>query len=160
MGSCCCFTRSQRFCPSDSTFIRLRDQTFFSSPPGRCLAPTQEKAEQLLTGSRKILFDTRAKRPRPARDDKIVTAWNGLMISAFARASQLLGDPAYLEAAKKAADFVRQKLYRAETSTLLRSYRQGASDVSGFASDYAFFIQGLLDLYTIKKELGRRRRLL
>jgi uncharacterized protein YyaL (SSP411 family) len=108
---------------------------------------TKEKAEQLLAESQKILFDARAKRPRPVRDDKIVTAWNGLMISAFARASQLLGDTAYLEAAKKAADFVQQKLYRAEASMLLRSYRQGASDVSGFASDYAFFIQGLLDLY-------------
>jgi uncharacterized protein YyaL (SSP411 family) len=116
---------------------------------------TKDKAEQLLAESWKILFDARAKRPRPARDDKIVTAWNGLMISAFARASQLLGDPAYLEAAKKAADFVQQKLYRAETSTLLRSYRQGASDVSGFASDYAFFIQGLLDLYEASFDASR-----
>jgi uncharacterized protein YyaL (SSP411 family) len=116
---------------------------------------TKEKAEQLLAASRTILFDARVKRPRPARDDKIVTAWNGLMISAFARASQLLGDPAYLEAAKNAADFVQQKLYRAETSTLLRSYRQGASEVSGFPSDYAFFIQGLLDLYEASFDANR-----
>src|SRR5262249_36843736 len=99
---------------------------------------TQEKAEQLLDESRKLLLDARAKRPRPARDDKIVTAWNGLMISAFARAYQVLNDPAYLEAGNKAADFIEQKLYRPETNTLLRSYREGASDVSGFASDYAF----------------------
>src|SRR5262249_50317223 len=103
---------------------------------------SKEKAEQLLSESRKVLFDARAKRPRPARDDKIVTAWNGLMISAFARAYQVLGDPEYLQAAKRAADFVQQKLYRADTNTLLRSYREGASDVNGFASDYAFFIQG------------------
>ena len=116
---------------------------------------TKEKAEQLLGESRKILLDARAKRPRPARDDKIVTAWNGLMISAFARAAQVLDDVSYLEAANRAADFVRQKLYRAETNTLARSYREGASDVNGFASDYAFLIQGLLDLYEISFNVGR-----
>jgi uncharacterized protein YyaL (SSP411 family) len=116
---------------------------------------TKEKAEQLLEESRKLLFDARAKRPRPARDDKIVTGWNGLMISAFARAYQALDDPAYLEAANKAADFIKQKLYRPDTNTLLRSYREGASDVSGFASDYAFFIQGLLDLYEASFDVDR-----
>jgi uncharacterized protein len=119
------------------------------------LGLTKEKAEQLLAEGRKILFDARAKRPRPARDDKIVTAWNGLMISAFARAAQVLDDPSYLEAANKAADFVKQKLYHAETNMLLRSYRQGASDVNGFASDYAFLIQGLLDLYEASFDIMR-----
>jgi uncharacterized protein YyaL (SSP411 family) len=116
---------------------------------------TKEKAEQLLDEDRKLLFDARPKRPRPARDDKIVTAWNGLMISAFARAAQLLDDGVYLEAANRATDFVRQKLYRAETNTLARSYREGASDVSGFASDYAFLIQGLLDLYEASFDVRR-----
>jgi hypothetical protein len=54
---------------------------------------TKEKTEQLLAESRKLLFDARSKRPRPARDDKIVAAWNGLMISAFAQAHQVLNDP-------------------------------------------------------------------
>jgi uncharacterized protein len=116
---------------------------------------TKEKTEQLLDESRKLLFDARAKRPRPARDDKIVTAWNGLMISAFARAYQVLDDPAYLEAANKAADFIRQNLYSAKTNTLLRSYREGASDVNGFASDYAFLIQGLLDLYEASFDVNK-----
>jgi uncharacterized protein YyaL (SSP411 family) len=116
---------------------------------------TKAKAEQLLDESRKIVLDARAKRPRPARDDKIVTAWNGLMISAFARAAQLLGDGSYLEAANRAADFVRQKLCRAETNTLARSYREGASEVNGFASDYAFLIQGLLDLYEASFDVRR-----
>jgi uncharacterized protein YyaL (SSP411 family) len=116
---------------------------------------TKGKVEQLLGESLKLLFDGRTKRPRPARDDKIVTAWNGLMISAFARASELLEEPSYLEAANKAADFVRQKLYRVDTNTLLRSYRQGASDVNGFASDYAFLVQGLLDLYEASFDVGR-----
>ncbi|MCA1605138.1 MAG: thioredoxin domain-containing protein, partial [Acidobacteria bacterium] len=111
--------------------------------------------EQLLTESRKMLLGARGKRPRPHLDDKILTAWNGLMISAFARASQVLDEPAYLEAANKAADFIQQKLYRDDTSTLLRSYRQGASDVNGFASDYAFLVQGLLDLYEASFDVGR-----
>ncbi len=116
---------------------------------------TKEKTEQLLAESRKLLFDARVKRPRPHLDDKIVTAWNGLMISAFARAYQVLDDPAYLEAANKAADFLKQKLYRADTNTLLRSFRQGASEVNGFASDYAFLVQGLLDLYEASFDTGR-----
>jgi uncharacterized protein len=116
---------------------------------------TKEKAEQLLAESRKILFDARAKRPRPARDDKIVTAWNGLMISAFARGAQVLNDPTYLDAANRDANFIQQKLYRADTGTLLRSYREGAGDVSGFACDYAFFIQGLLDLYEASFDVSK-----
>ena len=115
----------------------------------------KEKAEQLLAESRKIVFEARSKRPRPARDNKILTAWNGLMISAFARASQVLDDPSYLQVANKAADFIRQKLYRVDRKTLQRSYREGASDVNGFASDYAFFIQSLLDLYEASFDIVR-----
>ena len=96
---------------------------------------------------RPTLLELRAKRPRPHLDDKIITAWNGLMISAFARGAQILGDPSYLEAATRAAGFVREKLYDAKARTLQRSYRGGPADVAGFAEDYAFYIQGLLDLY-------------
>ncbi len=77
------------------------------------------------------------------------------MISAFARTSEVLDEPAYLEAATRSANFIQQKLYRADTSTLLRSYRQGASDVNGFPSDYAFLIQGLLDLYEASFDVGK-----
>ncbi|MEO5720298.1 MAG: thioredoxin domain-containing protein [Chthoniobacterales bacterium] len=115
----------------------------------------EEKVRALLAESRKVLFDARASRPRPHLDDKIVTAWNGLMISAFARGAQVLDDPAYREAAQKAADFLQARLFRAETNTLLRSYREGASAVEGFASDYAFLIQGLLDLYETSFEVSR-----
>ena len=98
-----------------------------------------------LAASKKILFELRAKRPRPHLDDKIITAWNGLMISAFARGAQVLDDPAYLAAAQRAVQFIRAKLTKA--GKLLRNYRQGASAVEGFAEDYAYLIQGLLDLY-------------
>jgi len=116
---------------------------------------SENKIEQLLAESRKLQFEERAKRPRPHLDDKVVTAWNGLMISAFARAYQVLGDPAYMQTANKAADFIQQKLYRTDTNTVLRSYRQGASDVNGFAADYAFLMQGLLDLYEASFDTGR-----
>ena len=100
-----------------------------------------------LTKAKRTLFDLRANRPRPHLDDKIVTAWNGLMISAYARAHQTLGDTAYLESARRAADFIRRELYREVDGILLRSYRQGPAAAAGFADDYAFLIQGLLDLY-------------
>ena len=58
---------------------------------------------------RAALLELRSKRPRPHLDDKIITAWNGLMISAFARGAQVLGDPTYLQAATRAAEFVRAK---------------------------------------------------
>jgi hypothetical protein len=89
----------------------------------------------------------RAKRPRPHLDDKIIAAWNGLMISAYARAAQVLDEPRYLEIATRAAKFLQTNLYDKKSKLLYRNYRQGRSDIEGFADDYAFVIQGLLDLY-------------
>jgi uncharacterized protein len=100
-----------------------------------------------LAKSRQKLFAIRSKRPRPHLDDKIIAAWNGLMISAFARAAQALDDPHYLEVAMRAANFVRTKLYDPSGKLLYRSYREGRSNIEGFADDYAMVIQGLLDLY-------------
>ncbi len=105
-----------------------------------------EIGDSLGKSSAKLLA-LRSRRPRPHLDDKIITAWNGLMISAFARAAQVLGDPKYLETATRAAEFVRHKLYQEADKTLRRSYRNGPADIPGFADDYAFYIQGLLDLY-------------
>ena len=109
----------------------------------------KEEAEirEILAKSRETLLALRAKRPRPHLDDKIITAWNGLMISAFARGAQILNEPAYLDAATRAATFVREQLYDGARKVLVRNYRQGPSEVEGFADDYAFVIQGLLDLY-------------
>ena len=98
-----------------------------------------------LAESRKKLVALRDQRPRPHLDDKIITAWNGLMISAFARGAQILDAPEYLASAQKAAHFIREHLWK--DGQLLRSYRQGASEVGGFCDDYAALIQGVLDLY-------------
>src|SRR5947199_8530942 len=106
----------------------------------------QEIRDSLAKSSEK-LFAIRAKRPRPLLDDKIIAAWNGLMISAYARAAQVLDDPRYLEIATRAAKFLWANLYDKESRLLYRNYRGGRSDIEGFADDYAFVIQGLLDLY-------------
>jgi uncharacterized protein len=110
-----------------------------------------EKSEQeivkLLAQSREKLVAIRSKRPRPHLDDKIIAAWNGLMISAYARAAQVLDDRRYLEIATRAANSLRANLYDSSRKILYRNYREGRSDIEGFADDYAFVIQGLLDLY-------------
>src|SRR6516164_2701832 len=102
---------------------------------------------KVLAQSRQKLFEIRAQRPRPHLDDKIIAAWNGLMISAFARAAQVLDDSRYLEIATRAANFLRGNLYGEKSKLLYRSYREGRSNIEGFADDYAFVVQGLLDLY-------------
>jgi uncharacterized protein YyaL (SSP411 family) len=108
---------------------------------------SEDEVRRLLARSREQLLEIRNKRPRPHLDDKIIAAWNGLMISAYARAAQVLGDPHYLESATRAARFLRTKLYDEKSKVLYRSYRGGRGDIEGFADDYAFVIQGLLDLY-------------
>jgi hypothetical protein len=108
---------------------------------------SEDEVLQSLVRSREKLLSIRAKRPRPQLDDKIIAAWNGLMISAYARAAQVLNEPRYLESAMCAAKILRTQLYDDSHKTLFRNYRGGRSEVEGFADDYAFVIQGLLDLY-------------
>src|SRR5262249_46233831 len=97
--------------------------------------------------SKSKLLAARAKRVRPHLDDKVLTAWNGLMISAFAKGGAILGEARYAAAARRAADFVLDRLYDPNTGVLLRRYRRQDSCIPGFLDDYAFFTQGLLDLY-------------
>ena len=87
-----------------------------------------------------------ASGPGPHRDDKILTAWNGLAISAFARAGAALGEPVYTDAAVAAADFIASRMYDPD-GVLLRRYREGDAAIPGFLDDYAFFAQACLDLY-------------
>jgi len=108
---------------------------------------TKEEIAKALAQGREKLFAIRAQRPRPHLDDKIIAAWNGLMISAYSRAAQALDDPPYLEIATRAAKFLQANLYDSSRKILYRNYREGRSDIGGFADDYAFVIQALLDLY-------------
>ena len=108
---------------------------------------SEDEVRQLLARSRENLFSIRAKRPRPHLDDKIIAAWNGLMISAYARGAQVLNSSRYLQSAVRAAKFVRSQLWDEKNKTLYRAYRGGRGTVEGFADDYAFVIQGMVDLY-------------
>ncbi|HLI85459.1 MAG TPA: thioredoxin domain-containing protein [Bryobacteraceae bacterium] len=95
----------------------------------------------------RALFEARARRPRPHLDDKILTAWNGLMISAFALGGAVLREAAYGQAARRAAEFILERMYNPATGLLLRRYRQGDAAIPGFLDDYANFARSLLDLY-------------
>ena len=110
---------------------------------------TPEAVALSLESSRRMLLEVRSRRPRPHLDDKIVTAWNGLMISGFARGGALPDGAQFVEAAERAAAFIAENLWR--DGALLRSYREGPGVTPGFADDYAFLIQGLLDLFEAGK---------
>ena len=114
---------------------------------------SEDEIRKLLARSRERLFSIRVRRPRPHLDDKIIAAWNGLMISAYARGAQVLHEPRYLEHATRAAKFIRSQLWENSKRILFRSYRQGRGTVEGFADDYSFVIQGLLDLYEASFEV-------
>jgi len=114
---------------------------------------TPEQANDRLLGALEKLRAVRARRPRPLLDDKIVAANNGLMISAYARAAMVLGEPAYLAAAVRAAEFVRRELHGETHAVLFRSWREGRGAAEGFAEDYAYVVQGLLDLYEASFDL-------
>ncbi|RBP38674.1 hypothetical protein DES53_111196 [Roseimicrobium gellanilyticum] len=111
-----------------------------------------EKVEDIITRGIKVLLESRGKRQHPHLDDKVLTAWNGLMISGLAKASNVLGDKAHLESAKKCAQFIYDKLSN-NGRELRRSWREGSSTVPAFAPDYAMLIQGLLDLYEASFEI-------
>ncbi len=108
---------------------------------------SEAELAELVRAAKVKLCEARSRKPRPHLDDKIITAWNGLMISAFARAAQVLNEPKYLVAATRAAAFVIAKNYDPNTHTLKRRYRDGEAKFPAHLDDYAFFTLGLLDLY-------------
>ncbi|MCJ7771865.1 MAG: thioredoxin domain-containing protein, partial [Desulfobacterales bacterium] len=108
---------------------------------------TADEITQIINECRKKLRNERNKRPRPHLDDKILTSWNGLMISTFARAYQLTGKEIYLEEATSSAEFIKQNLYDSKQNILLHRFRDGEAKYNGTLVDYAFLIYGLLDLY-------------
>ena len=97
--------------------------------------------------AKRILLEARSARVRPHLDDKILTSWNGLMISALALGGAVLDEPRYAEAARRAAEFLLERMYNPRTGVLLRRYRQDDAAIPGFLDDYALFAQALLDLY-------------
>ncbi len=106
-----------------------------------------EETRRALEAARLRLLEARAKRPRPLRDDKVLASWNGLMISALAKGAQILDDRRYAAAAERGAAFIRSEMYDAQAKSLRHRWRAGHAGIAGMAADYAFVIQGLLDLY-------------
>jgi uncharacterized protein len=91
------------------------------------------------------LFAARAQRTIPGRDEKVLTSWNGLMLRAFATAAWVFEDPEYAEVARANAHFLKEMLFIDDR--LLHSYKDGQARIDGFLEDYAFLIDGLIDLY-------------
>ena len=109
----------------------------------------------LKSGRLKLREHRDRERPRPGLDDKILVSWNGLAISGLAKASAILEDidseraKQCREAAEKAVAFIKRELYDEQTGQLWRVYREGRGDTPGFADDYAYLIQGLIEMYEL-----------
>jgi hypothetical protein len=113
----------------------------------------EEVVAEGIESARRSLLQARSERVRPHLDDKVLTAWNGLMISAFALGGAVLDEPRYAEAARRASNFLIGRMYDPATGILLRRYRQGDAAIPGFLDDYTLFTQALLDLYETQFDL-------
>ena len=113
---------------------------------------TEEDVAASLAASCATLLRIRGHRPPPHRDDKIVTAWNGLAIGALARCGMALGCPEWIEAAETAAAFLRRELW--VDGHLFRSFRGHRGDAPGFPADHAFLISGLIELHAARPDAG------
>ena len=100
----------------------------------------------LLRQGREKLFSARKKRIHPLKDDKILTSWNGLMITALLKGYRVLGDPAYVTAAQNSLQFILSTL-RQKDGCLIRRYREGESAHAGYLDDYAFLVWALVEGY-------------
>jgi uncharacterized protein YyaL (SSP411 family) len=109
------------------------------------LGISESDLAESVTRIKQQLLEAREKRVRPGRDEKVITAWNGLMLKAFADGSRILDRPDFREIAQRNAGFVLSHLER--DGRLLRSWKDGEAKVNGFLEDYAFFIDGLIALY-------------
>lgn len=106
------------------------------------------EADKTIRRARKKLLDVRSKRTGPYLDDKILVDWNGLVISSLASASKVLNQPHFGRAAEKCTQFILKEL-KDKRGDLFHRYRKGEKKVRGMLDDYAFFIQGLIDLYQV-----------
>ncbi|MDP8239465.1 MAG: thioredoxin domain-containing protein [Candidatus Hatepunaea meridiana] len=106
---------------------------------------TVEELREKVNVNRHKLLKSRHQRIRPHTDDKILTDWNSLIITAFARGYRALGNPEYLKAAENAADFLLREMFNSEN--LFHNFRDGKADINGLLDDYAYLTEGLIELY-------------
>jgi uncharacterized protein YyaL (SSP411 family) len=111
---------------------------------------TDDELDEILSRGRKRLFVVREKRIKPFRDEKVLTAWNGLMLAAFAEAAAVLDREDLLDVARRNADFVLDNLQK--DGRLLRTWKDGEAKLNAYLEDYANFADGLLELYQASGE--------
>ena len=109
---------------------------------------TSEMLKQIINDASAKLFEIRQKRIKPGLDDKIITAWNGLMISGFAKGYRATNEKQYLEIAEKTIEFIDSKLTR-DGCRLYRTFKNGISKLNGYLDDYAFYVNALLDVFEL-----------
>ncbi len=150
--------------------LQGRNQLYAARPVDEVSKLAGQPADQVRTALRRALDrlrEARARRPRPHLDDKVLTAWNGLMIAALARAAHVLEGSqdaargagsgraaSLLEEAGRAARFARSTLWDTGTRVLLRRSRRGRASIAGYGEDYACLIWGLLELFQVDGDAG------
>ncbi len=110
------------------------------------LGVTVDELRKTIGRLRLLIYEARRRRVPPGLDDKIITAWNGMMISAMAEAARVLGEDCYLQSAQRAADFLLSSLSKPDGG-LLRTARAGKAHLDAYLEDYAYVAEGLVDLY-------------
>jgi uncharacterized protein YyaL (SSP411 family) len=108
------------------------------------------RARGIIDNGRRTLFEIRDRRIKPGRDEKTLTAWNGLMLASFAEASAILDDAKYREVARANASFILNDLMR--DGLLLRTYKDGEAKLNAYLEDYASLIDSLVSLYEVTGE--------
>jgi uncharacterized protein len=119
----------------------------------RLMRVSRERLIEAIERGKRILFEAREERVKPYRDEKILTAWNGLMMRSFAEASRAFDRDDYLEIAIRNANFLLTRLRR--DGRLLRTHKDGESKLNAYLEDYAYVIEGLLSLYEASFDPGR-----
>ena len=163
-GAYYAWTRSELETALDQKKLAWLDQHYgFANIPkiwghknsdGKILYLKQQLTQKDLKQNREVmsdLFAVRSKRKLPHLDDKVITAWNGLMIDSFAKAGIAFQRKDYIESAKKSADFILKNLQK-EDGSLYRTFRASKANTDGFFEDYSFMIQGLASLYQASNE--------
>jgi len=112
---------------------------------------TEDEVKKILEESVQKLLQLRSKRIPPGLDDKILTSWNAMMISAFAKGFRVSGEQSFLDAAEKCLGFIEKKLIQDEK--LLRTYKNGYSKIQGYLEDYSYLISAMLDVFELNPEI-------
>jgi uncharacterized protein YyaL (SSP411 family) len=108
--------------------------------------------EHLIKDARTKLFEVREKRIKPGRDDKVLTSWNGLMISGFAKGYRVTGNRKYLDCAVNAINFIETKIANSTEGRLRRTFKNGVSKLNAYLDDYAFYVNALLDVFEVNSK--------